>query len=682
MKTLFNTILYTGLFFNSCSKDNKTPTGPNEPETGYTLETNVYEIQEGEVSGYNSETGTVTFTNTPTQEIGDIILNNNLTEQTPYGFLRKIESISNNTAETSVSTLNEAIENCYIQENFSLVPQGPFQRPGNFNFNIPIDVVLYDQDGNLSTTDDQATLNGHLAFNTEITDFTLDADLGGLNQFTFNTSSEESFNMSYTSNTTSIEISEEVNIVSIICQPVYITPFVLVPRININAKAEGTLSNVEAEISQEANLETELSYENGNWNTGSNFSNEFNFETPTFSSEAELKISVGPEIQLLAYDLAGAYIGTNGFLRAEVSPTEDPWWTLCGGLETIVGATLQAFGWPIADYSIPLFGHEQILAQSEEEPGPENGRIAFTSNRDGNNEIYVMDADGSNQVNVSNNPSADGSPLWSPDRSSILFLSLRDDNSEIYVMDADGGNQMRLTNNQTSDVSPLWSPDGSRIVFRHTVDNSNCNEIYVMDADGGNQMRLTNNSSCDNNPSWSPDGGRIVFDCNRDSNSEIYVMDADGSNQVNVSNNPSADAFPLLSPDGSSILFVSNRDGNNEIYVMDADGSNQVNVSNNPSADVGPLWSPDGSRIVFISRRNGNYDEIYVMDADGSNQVNVSNNPSTNASPSWSPDGGRIVFESHRDNNYEIYVMDADGSNQMRLTNNQGRDEDPSWNTE
>jgi len=173
-------------------------------------------------------------------------------------------------------------------------------------------------------------------------------------------------------------------------------------------------------------------------------------------------------------------------------------------------------------------------------------------------------------------------------------------NSEIYVMDADGSHQRNLTNNPADDVAPVWSPDGSRIAFVSDRKEYESDDIYVMDADGSHQRNLTNNLAVDVNPVWSPDGSRLAFTSYRDGNSEIYVMDADGSNQTRLTDDPAWDEDPAWSPDGSCLAFLSNRDGNSEIYVMDADGSNQTRLTNNPDQDgYHPTWSPDGSRLVF-----------------------------------------------------------------------------------
>ena len=242
---------------------------------------------------------------------------------------------------------------------------------------------------------------------------------------------------------------------------------------------------------------------------------------------------------------------------------------------------------------------------------PDSKRIAFTSDRDGNDEIYVMNADGSNQTNLTRHDSGDWDSVWSPDGRRIAFTSIRDDNFEIYVMNADGSNQTNLTRNTSGDWSPAWSPDGQRIAF--TSDRDGNFEIYVMDADGTNQTRLTRGNSFNLEPAWSPDGQRIAFMSDRDDgDTEIYVMDADGTNQTRLTRNTSDDWRPVWSPDGRRMAFTSGRDGNEEIYVMDADGTNQTRLTRGNSFNLEPVWSPDGRHIAFRSDRDGN-DEIYLI---------------------------------------------------------------------
>ena len=256
------------------------------------------------------------------------------------------------------------------------------------------------------------------------------------------------------------------------------------------------------------------------------------------------------------------------------------------------------------------------------------GKIAFTSNRDGNNEIYVMSPDGTNQKRLTFNTASDGGPTFSTGGAKIAFDSNRDGNVQIYVMNSNGDDQTRLTNNSASDGGPTFSPDGSKIAFVSNRDGNN--EIYVMSSDGSNQTRLTNNVLDDFSPSFSPDGARILFA----RTDEIYVMDADGSNETRLTFTPGIDTEPSFSPDGSKIVFWSTRDGNNEIYVMDADGSDPVRLTNATASDTNPVFSPDGSKIAFATQRNGN-SQIYVMNAQGGSPQRLTINTAVEAQPAW-----------------------------------------------
>ena len=275
-------------------------------------------------------------------------------------------------------------------------------------------------------------------------------------------------------------------------------------------------------------------------------------------------------------------------------------------------------------------------------------------------------------------PSAGPSPpaQTSVAKGKIAFVSERDGNPEIYAMDADGTTETRLTNNLAGDQGPSWSPDGSRIAFTSYRDGNW--EVYVMNCDGTNQTRLTNSPADEDLPAWSPDGTKIAFGSRPGGNWQVYLMNPDGTGQINLSNNSWADWRPAWSPDGSKIAFISERDGNREIYAMNSDGTNQVNLTKNPSDDWWPAWSPDGTRIAFSSDRDGNR-EIHVMNPDGTGQTRITSGPGKSDVPSWFPDGTRIAFQSERDGNYEIYVMNSDGTNQTRLISDPAWDDDPSW---
>ena len=292
----------------------------------------------------------------------------------------------------------------------------------------------------------------------------------------------------------------------------------------------------------------------------------------------------------------------------------------------------------------------------------------------------------------------DRAPSWSPDGSKIAFESapLVDPHTivnpaDIYVMNADGMNPINLTRSPLDeDKAPSWSPDGSKIAFEsaplvdpHTIVNPA--DIYVMNADGMNPINLTRSPlDEDKAPSWSPDGSKIAFFSNADGPrregfipnlgvDSIHVMNADGTNLIDTSQHPydahnlAEDYHLAWSPDGSKIAFTcaddltasgTTYDGMDsqpayagvasvsEICVMNADGTNRVRLTHNSVPDFAPAWSPDGSRIAFSSRSPGSFMNIYVMNADGTAPVRLPEILSHHHDMEhrWSPDGSKIAF--------------------------------------
>jgi Tol biopolymer transport system component len=276
--------------------------------------------------------------------------------------------------------------------------------------------------------------------------------------------------------------------------------------------------------------------------------------------------------------------------------------------------------------------------------------IVFVSDRDGNEEIYVMASTGGEAFRLTNNPARDTLPAWSPDKTRIAFTSDRDGNPDIYVMGADGSHPVNLTRDPAADYFPVWSPDGSQIVFTSDREGGGYrNEaLYVMNADGSGVRRLTDYDACiDTSPSWI--GDRIAFRSCRDGNGGIYLVNTDGSGlcQVQVSDTSFVDSSPAWSPlpeRGSRrpfLAFVSNRgstlstDFNVWAMVPSCESLSAMwQLTDDPAWDDKPTWSPDGTRIAFVSNRDGD-SEIYVMNADGSGLVKLTDNSAYDGQPDW-----------------------------------------------
>ena len=299
-------------------------------------------------------------------------------------------------------------------------------------------------------------------------------------------------------------------------------------------------------------------------------------------------------------------------------------------------------------YRVSVINARGLEVTSEESApvrGPFMEQLAFYSDRFGNWEVLIMNVDGSGVRNLTNHPGHEGPnpacgggevgrPGWSPDGSSIAFVSCRDDDIEIYVMDEDGSNQVNLTNNPAIDMQPVWSPDGSQIVFVSTRDDGDF-DVYTMNADGTDLTRITHNEGSDLGPDWSPDGSRIAFWAVRDGNEtgQIYAMNVDGSEITQLTDIEDTWQFdPVWSPDGSRIAFLG-ANPTRGVYIMDADGSNLAQIN---EGGGWPDWSPDGSHITYPCA-GGNWDEICVSNADGTREVNLTNHPADDTWSSWRP---------------------------------------------
>jgi Tol biopolymer transport system component len=271
-----------------------------------------------------------------------------------------------------------------------------------------------------------------------------------------------------------------------------------------------------------------------------------------------------------------------------------------------------------------------------------------------------MNPDGSDVTQLTFDEVAKSWPMWSPDGSQILYVA---DGGrglyntalglDIWVMDADGSNQTNLTQFQGADDDPVWSPDGSKIVFV-SGRFGGTRQLMVMNADGTEQERVSFEFE-EYNPTFSPDGKTLLF-------SSTFFFTLNQRVDLGEDNPPDVDDLydlnmipelydnrwdepdrigkgiePAWSPDGNWIVYIRTQGGNRRVYLLDAnsDGAT-VRHLDVPGLNYDPAWSPDSLHIVVANSTTGNL-EIITMDIGGRFQTNITNHPADDKMPSWQP---------------------------------------------
>jgi Tol biopolymer transport system component len=267
----------------------------------------------------------------------------------------------------------------------------------------------------------------------------------------------------------------------------------------------------------------------------------------------------------------------------------------------------------------------------------------------------------------------------------ILFESTRTGNEDIFVMEADGGRVTNLTAGTdpggARDRDPAWSPDGRQIVFRSTRDDGHEN-LWLMESGGEDPRRITNTDAPEEHPEFSRNGDYVAFDSDDDDGStEIYRVHVDTGAITQLTDAQGDSERPQYSPVADLIVFASDRDGDWDIYTMPAGGGIATNLTLGSIFDeTDPAWSPDGSTIVFSTPADGD-GELWTMSSTGgllAGAMRLTNNNVDDTQPYYSSSGQSIVFTSN-DGDDELLVMPAGGGAAQPLTSNSVDDSEPEW---
>jgi Tol biopolymer transport system component len=268
-----------------------------------------------------------------------------------------------------------------------------------------------------------------------------------------------------------------------------------------------------------------------------------------------------------------------------------------------------------------------------------------------------------------------GFATLSPDGSKMTYARSIAGNEDLYVANTDGTEELRLTESKLDDVFPVWSPDGSRIVYVENRLGPSADgiegDLYVASVEGA-RTRIARNASLTSSsrPSWSPDGTKIAFVQFRPGRgANIYVADATGAAPPRPITKGLRGYFhPAWSPDGGQIAYLSGPQ--DSLWLMDPDGSRKTKVLRRYAGDV--AWSPDGSRIAFVSPREGMDREVFIVNADGTDFRQLTEDNAEQFSPTWSPDGTRIAFEREQRGQWNVQIVGTDGSTPMAVTQGKG----------
>ncbi len=290
-------------------------------------------------------------------------------------------------------------------------------------------------------------------------------------------------------------------------------------------------------------------------------------------------------------------------------------------------------------YTTPISGIRSVIHKFADEVqyrltgerGINDTRIAFTSRRTGNAEVYSIDPDGSNLTQITRNGSINLSPAWSVDNSKLYITSYLTKFPDLFVID--------LSNSKTTPI-----------------------------LQGG--MHIT--------PSPNPDGVHLALTVSFDGDPEVCVYNLETRKLRRLTFSTGVDTNAVFAPNGREMVFVSDRTGNPQIYVMDMDGANIRRLSNIGNYNTAPDWSPRGDWIAYHSRRDGVFN-IWMIRPNGADEHPLTSEAGHNEDPSFGRNGRHIAFTSTRDGSKGLYVMDISGRSVRRIIHGMGGCENPAW---
>jgi Tol biopolymer transport system component len=258
----------------------------------------------------------------------------------------------------------------------------------------------------------------------------------------------------------------------------------------------------------------------------------------------------------------------------------------------------------------------------------------------------------------------DFGPEFSPDSKWIAYQSRRGGQQDIWLVPVDGGEHIRVTDDPGAEGRPMWSADGNALVFTY---DENRSHLWVVPVDSGPARQLTTSADDDYAPQISPDGKHVAFVSTRAGSSDIFVVPLSGGDAVPITTESTDEYSPFWSPDGTKILFESRRGGTIWLFVVPATGGPATRLLDWTDDNQAGRWSPDGRMIAFTSTRQSNATDVWVMNADGSVPRRLTTNARAGGAV-WRQDGRTLAFaQSNEQGEVVAATMSVSGGPIMRI---------------
>lgn len=258
----------------------------------------------------------------------------------------------------------------------------------------------------------------------------------------------------------------------------------------------------------------------------------------------------------------------------------------------------------------------------------------------------------------------------------IAYVQAQGKAKEIYVVDFDGSNPLQLTRDNSLNLSPAWNSNGTQLAYVSYKDGST--KIYAVNVADGSQRVVCGYPGLNISPAWRPGGSDLAVTLSKDGSPSIYLVSATGAVIQRLVQGWSINVSPGWSPDGRRLAFVSDETGNPQIYVLDVGSGSKRRITFSGNYNTAPSWSPKGDWIAFTSLSGGRHN-IAIIRPDGGEQRLLTHGEGSNEDPTWSPDGRMIAFSSTRSGSSAIWVLQTNGTGVRRLTPSGGGQELPDW---